>query len=137
MHAGGLGPIPYTACMQSALVIVVICLGVVGVLWGLHKFGGMFPDLATTDSDTVRHAKVLRWGVNGQAVVVSVNATKASVGDDPVMMVKLMVRKEHWQPYEVTLHTTLKPSVLAQLQPGSDIPVKIDPKHPESVAIVL
>ena len=98
---------------------------------------GMFADLGGIDSDMVRHAKILKHGKDGTGVVVSVTKTDKTAGNDSLMIVILMVRTQDWKPYEVTLRTMLKTAALATLTPGAEVPVKIDPRNPESVALVL
>ncbi|HRH94015.1 MAG TPA: hypothetical protein PKV72_05805 [Candidatus Peribacteria bacterium] len=123
--------------MQIALFLVLTVVTIAIVGWIAVKYGGMFPELRGTDSETVRHAKVLRRGLSGMGVVSSVTKTDKTAGDDSLMILKLMVRTQDWKPYEVTVQTMFKTAELARLVPGAELPVKIDPRNPDSVALVF
>lgn len=119
------------------LTTFLIASSVVGaaVLWIAIKHGGMFAELGGTDSEVVRNAKVLRRGIPGQGVVESISETGEKGGG--LMLIKLLVHTENWQPYEVTLRTPIKAEHLPRVQPGCKVSVKIDSRNAESVALVL
>lgn len=123
--------------MQIAVFLLLTAITLAVVVWIAIKYGGMFPELRGTDTEMVRHSKVLRRGLSGLGVVSSVTKTDKTAGDDSLMILKLMVRTQDWKPYEVTVRTMFKTAELARLVPGAELPVKIDPRNPDSVALVF
>ncbi|HVT60677.1 MAG TPA: hypothetical protein VHR45_20055 [Thermoanaerobaculia bacterium] len=75
-------------------------------------------------------------GIPAEAEILSHWDTGITVNGDPVIGLKLQVRPKDGAPYEALIKKSLVSRLdLSQFQPGSVIPVRIDPKDPSRVAI--
>jgi len=71
---------------------------------------------------------VLAIGENSGGGVVTVN-------DQPYLNLHLRVEDGFREPYDVSFDTIIPRSVLPQFQPGTVIPLKVDPDDPHKVVI--
>src|ERR1700730_3572617 len=77
-------------------------------------------------------------GIAARAEILSIQETGMKVNDDPVIGLKVRVQPADGPAYDATIPKSLVRYVdLPQFQPGSVIPVRIDPKDPSRVAIDL
>ncbi len=91
-------------------------------------FGTMFKGAA-------RRKVLLRQGVDGLAKLMVVEQSGTQVNDQPMLHLRMMVEVPGQSPYAV-LHREVVPQIrLAQLQPGIQLPVKVDPQDARNMAI--
>jgi hypothetical protein len=78
---------------------------------------------------------LLESGTPGRATVTGVTDLGVLVQFNPQVVVDLTVAVGGAPPYDVHLTTTVSPTHLAQLEAGADLDVRVDPAHPQHVAI--
>ncbi len=106
----------------GGLIVVTTVFSLVTV------FGTLFKGAA-------RRKVLLRQGVDGSAKLMVVEQTGTRVNDQPLLQLRMMVEVPGSSPYSV-LHREVVPQIrLAQLQPGMQLPVKVDPRDPRNMAI--
>jgi hypothetical protein len=76
-------------------------------------------------------------GLRGEATVTSVQDTGVQVNNMPMLDVGLLVSLEGRDPYAAAAHQVVQRSAVPRVQPGMKVPVKVDPEHPEVVALDL
>ncbi len=75
-------------------------------------------------------------GVRGQAVIVRLWDTGITLNDDPVVGLRVEVRRPGHASYQADIPRTLVSRLrLSQVQPGRKLPVWIDPADPKRVAV--
>jgi hypothetical protein len=75
-------------------------------------------------------------GEPAQATVLQVWDTGITVNNDPVIGLRLTVERPGQSPYEAVIQKSRVSRVhIPQFQPGSRVPIKIDPKDPARVAL--
>jgi hypothetical protein len=75
-------------------------------------------------------------GESARATVLAVWDTGITVNNDPVIGLKVTVERVGRPPYEAIIQKSLVSRVhLPQFQPGSRVPVRVDPKDPSRVAL--
>jgi hypothetical protein len=75
-------------------------------------------------------------GETARGTVIQVWDTGITVNNDPVIGLRLTVLRSGRQPYEATINKSLVSRVhIPQFQPGSQVPVKVDPRDPARVAL--
>jgi hypothetical protein len=74
-------------------------------------------------------------GIAGTAKVLSVADTGASVNDNPVCELRLAVTVPGHEAYETTLRQTIPRLQAPMLQPGTSLPVKVDPQDRDAVIL--
>lgn len=95
---------------------------------GFVVFGALFKGAA-------RHKVLVRRGVDAWAKVMVVEQTGTRVNDQPMLRLRMLVEVPGKPGYAV-LHREVVPQIrLAQLQPGVQLPVKVDPQDPRNMAI--
>lgn len=75
-------------------------------------------------------------GVDGTATIVSMQATGANVNMQPELQFQLTVDVNGNQS-TVTHTQVVSPAVIGQLQPGAQVPVKVDPNDHSQLMIGL
>jgi hypothetical protein len=75
-------------------------------------------------------------GVDGTATIVSMQATGANVNMQPELQFQLTVDVGGSQS-TVTHKQVVSPAVIGQLQPGAQVPVKVDPNDHSQLMIGL
>jgi len=75
-------------------------------------------------------------GVDGTATIVSMQATGANVNMQPELQFQLTVEVGGSQE-TVTHKQVVSPAVIGQLQPGAQVPVKVDPNDHSQLMIGL
>ena len=76
-------------------------------------------------------------GLQGDAIVTSVQDTGVQVNNMPMLEVGLQVSLEGRDAYEASVKQVVQRSAVPRVQPGMKVPVRVDPQHPEAVAIDL
>jgi hypothetical protein len=80
--------------------------------------------------------RIQEIGVPGEARILAIWDTGMTLNDDPVVGLRVLVDRFDGQPYEVEIAKSVVSRVhLPQFQPGSVVPVKIDPAAPDKVAL--
>src|SRR5580704_15862128 len=75
-------------------------------------------------------------GIPAEAAILQIWDTGITVNEDPVIGMRVEVRPKDGAPYEATIKKSeISRLDLPQFQPGNVIPVRIDPKDPQHVAI--
>ena len=75
-------------------------------------------------------------GVDGTATIVSMQATGANVNMQPELLFELNV-DVNGSSSEVTHKQVVSPAVIGQLQPGAQVPVRVDPNDHSQLMIGL
>jgi hypothetical protein len=75
-------------------------------------------------------------GVDGTATIVSMQATGANINMQPELQFQLTVDVGGSQS-QVTHKQVVSPAVIGQLQPGAQVPVKVDPNDHSQLMIGL
>lgn len=85
----------------------------------------------------VRDAKALQQtGLRAKARILKIWDTGMTVDDDPVIGLRVEVAPEGGPPYVATIDRALISRLdVPQFQPEKVIPVRVDPKDPQHVAI--
>ena len=79
---------------------------------------------------------IQKVGEPAQATVLQVWDTGVTVNDDPVIGLRVRVERAGQSPYEAVIKKSLVSRVhIPQFQPGSRVPVKVDPKDPNRLAL--
>lgn len=83
--------------------------------------------------------KILQHGRPAAAVVMSIGENSqggtVTINDQPYLNLQLEVRDGNKNPYTVSLDTVIPRASVPQFQPGTVIPIKIDPEDPMKIAI--
>jgi hypothetical protein len=87
-------------------------------------------------ADQVLAEKLANEGVDGTATIVSMQATGANVNMQPELLFQLNVDVNGSQS-EVQHKQVVSPAVIGQLQPGAQVPVKVDPADHSQLMIGL
>jgi hypothetical protein len=75
-------------------------------------------------------------GVDGTATIVSMQATGANINMQPELQFQMTVDVNGSQS-DVTHTQVVSPAVIGQLQPGAQVPVKVDPNDHSQLMIGL
>ncbi len=75
-------------------------------------------------------------GVDGTATIVSMQATGANINMQPELLFQLKVDVNGSQS-DVQHKQVVSPAVIGQLQPGAQVPVKVDPNDHSALMIGL
>jgi hypothetical protein len=110
------------------IVTMLYVFGVTFIGPMLSFFGG---------SPTTR--RILREGRSADATIKAIGENSrggvVTVNDQPYLNLQLEVHDSYQAPYITSLDTIIPRSVLPQFQPGTILPIKIDPNDPMKVAI--
>ncbi|HEY4276622.1 MAG TPA: hypothetical protein VGM91_00290 [Conexibacter sp.] len=83
----------------------------------------------------VETQRLMATGLIGHATVRELRDTEVLVNDNPLIEFELLVSVEDRGPYLVTHRQVVSRLVLANFQPGTSIPVRVDPADPDRVLI--
>ena len=75
-------------------------------------------------------------GVDGTATIISMQATGANINMQPELQFQMTVDVNGRQS-DVTHNQVVSPAVIGQLQPGAQVPVKVDPHDHSQLMIGL
>lgn len=79
--------------------------------------------------------RIRRVGQSAEALVLEIRDTGMTVNDDPVVAFRLQVRPISGTPYEVETRGLVGRLDVPQVQPGTVLPVAVDPQDPRKVAL--
>jgi hypothetical protein len=88
-----------------------------------------------TESQTIEAQRLLQVGHVGHAMVMSVRHTGVTVDDNPQAELELCVALEGRDPYKITHTQVISPVAMGGFQPGSKVPVRVDPSNPHNVLL--
>ncbi len=92
--------------------------------------------IANRMSGVTESRAIQKIGESAQATVLQVWDTGVTVNNDPVIGLRVAVERAGQPPYEATIKKSLVSRVHIPLfQAGSRVPVKVDPKDPNRVAL--
>lgn len=84
-----------------------------------------------------KEALLLTKGIDGQAEVVSVEPTNVTVDGVPRYHIALRVAQQGKPPVDATVGATLTAAQARRVQPGSTVPVLVDPDDPRHLRLEL
>lgn len=115
--------------------IMVVCIALPFVASFAHFWKPMLSFFG--GSPTTR--RIRKTGRPATATVQSIGESSlggtTTVNDQPYLGLTLEVDDGHRAPYLVNIDTIIPRANIPQFQPGSVIPVKVDPKDPQKVVI--
>jgi len=72
----------------------------------------------------------------GSATVFGLKETHSSVGEQPLMKIRLGIRFNEGGPYtELDLETTVSPFDAHRIQPGAELQVRFEPTEPDNFSV--
>jgi hypothetical protein len=80
-------------------------------------------------------SKVLQSGMSAQAQILTAQETGTRINDQPEVMMTLLVQIPGQAPYQAQTTSVLSHMLLARVQPGMTVPVKVDPANLQQVAL--
>jgi len=125
------GPMDVTSIMNHTWLIVGASLAVTLIITivMIRQFAPMMKS-AKNLMDGMAAANQLRVsGIPGVAQVVGVQGTGTMINMMPVCILTLQVMPQGGQPYAVTVQAPVHPVNMPRVQPGQNVPVKIDPNN--------
>jgi hypothetical protein len=80
--------------------------------------------------------EIQKVGEAARATVVQVWDTGITVNNDPVIGLRLTVQRPGQEPYEAVINKSRVSRVdIPRFQPGSQVPVRVDPQDPARIAL--
>jgi len=104
---------------------------------GLQSLGELGEQMGKLKDYEAATRDVPADGPRGEATVTSVQDTGVQVNNMPMLEVGLQVSLEGRDPYAASVRQVVQRSAVPRVQPGMKVPVRVDPEHPESIAIDL
>ncbi len=127
--AGIVTGLPAWAIVLISLVVILISGGIFATFYFVFK-AVLGPE--------VERRKLLESGEPAEATILAVTDTGVTVNRIyPVVKLLLEVRPQGRPPYQVETKMMLNRMDIPQIQSGKVVPVKIDPRRPQRVAIVM
>jgi hypothetical protein len=115
---------------------VLICLLV--ILFEAAFYAVFFFALRWTLGPEVARRKLLEKGEPAEATILKVTDTGVTMNNIyPVVNALLEVRPQGRPPYQVETRMIVNRVDIPQVQPGTVVPVKIDPRNQKRVAVVM
>ncbi len=116
----------------TAIMIVAI------LLFEAVLFAVFYYALKWTLGPEVARRRLLESGEPAEATILQVTDTGVTMNNIyPVVKVLLEVRPQGRPPYQVETRMTVNRVDIPQVQPGTVVPVKIDPRSQKRVAVVM
>ncbi len=81
-------------------------------------------------------AKLMKTGVDGLAKILAIETTGTRVNHQPMFRFRMLVQAQGLEPFLAVHHEVLAPGRVQQLPPGTQLPIKVDPKDPSMLAIL-
>ena len=99
--------------------------------------GAMLSGCAVVDrlSGEGEARRIRRVGATAEALVLEIRDTGITLNDNPIVAFRLQVRPPTGIPYEVETRGLVGRLDVPQIQPGAVLPVAIDPRDPNKVAL--
>ena len=113
----------------------VLTAGVWGLLFGLPfilVFGWVYFKFL---KPVFAQSKILKAGEPATATILEVSDTGMTINENPVVKLKLKVQRKSGSPYEAEAKTLISRLQVGSFQPGQKLNVKVDPEHPENIAV--
>jgi hypothetical protein len=107
-------------------------LGALLVALALGPLGCAMVDRLSGESE---NRQIRQVGVPAEAQVLRIWETGVRINDDPVVGFELEVYPEGKEPYRAETKALISILFIPQIQPGSRLPVKVDPNDPQRVAL--
>lgn len=102
-----------------------------------HMISGMTSQVMPALNQLEQNQALLQNGLDGQAEVVNLQETGQYINNQPQVQIALQVTHPNGQQYQTTTLAMVPQTAIPRVQPGSQIPVKIDPSDQNKVAVVL
>ena len=100
---------------------------------------GFFMDLRNVprqmEADARRADHLTRNGRAGTATIVALRQTGTFVNENPEVEMDLQVTVDGMVPYPATHRQVIAMIAAPQFQPGSTVPVRVDPAQPTSLIV--
>ncbi|MFW6051708.1 MAG: hypothetical protein ACODAU_11060 [Myxococcota bacterium] len=127
------------AAAMGPLIGGAMTIGV--ALFVLPRFTGMISSMTSQIMPSLQQLEqnqsLLQTGLDGTAKIVSAQETGQYINMQPQVQLVLDVAHPNGQGYQVTTLALVSQLNMPRVQPGADVPVKIDPADPQQVAVVL
>ncbi len=92
-------------------------------------------DAMALQEDMQAQQALLQTGTLAAGTIKTFQDTGALVNFNPQVVIELDVEAEGQDPYTVQTTTTVPQTMLAQLQPGNKLALRVDPSNNQSIAI--
>lgn len=92
-------------------------------------------ELAARGREQAEAHRLMATGLLGQATVLALRETGATVHGSPQVEFELIVSVDDTPPYNVVHRQSISWLVLGNLQPGASVPVRVDPVDAHTVLI--
>ena len=99
---------------------------------GMAQMSSALNDM-NADGQKAQH--LMANGRQGTATIVSLEQTGMYVNENPQVEMQLDVAVEGMAPYSATHRQVLAMIAIPQFQPGSSVPVRVDPQDPQSLIV--
>ena len=117
----------------SSIVIVSVCVGLVFTL--VIGVGVTVLAIRLIRKATGPDRSILQNGISAKARILGLQQTSMMVNNQPQVAFNLEVHPPQGVPYQAQLKAVIPMVNIPQLQPGVEVPVKIDPKDPTKVVM--
>lgn len=98
--------------------------------------GVIFAGIGFAMRKAAQRAERLRvHGVRAVGRIANIAPTGMSINNVPQMQITLIVEVPGQSPYQATTKMLLSPYALAQVGPGAQVPLRVDPQNPNDVLI--
>jgi hypothetical protein len=84
-----------------------------------------------------QRSQILQTGIPAMATIVGLADTGMLVNYQPQVRIALQVQPPNGAPYQTEVTMVVSQLMIPRVQPGMQVPVKIDPKDPSKVAIAM
>ena len=101
----------------------------------LHQATEAVDDAMALQDEMQKQQQLLTTGIPGKASIKGVTDTGTLVNFQPQVVLDLAVEAAGKPAYDVQVTTSVPQVMLARLQPGGAVAVKVDPADPSSLAI--
>ena len=92
-------------------------------------------DAMALQEDMQAQQVLLQTGTPAAGTIKSFQDTGMLVNFNPQVVIELDVEAEGQAPYSVQTSTSVPQTMLAQLQPGNKVAIRIDPSNPQNIVI--
>ncbi|GAB2841023.1 hypothetical protein GCM10022221_45420 [Actinocorallia aurea] len=81
-------------------------------------------------------AHLMHTGVPATGMITAVHDTGTRLNGQPMVSLELLVTALSRPPYPVTVQSVVPLTGLARLNPGQELPIRVDPVQPQTVAVL-
>jgi prepilin signal peptidase PulO-like enzyme (type II secretory pathway) len=119
------------------IVTAIIVEPVLGIIVGVIVIGTFYWVFKSVLGPEVEARRIIETGEPAEAVILKVTETGWTVNDIYyVVKFRLEVHRKDQPPYQAETKGMISRLTMAQFQAGMKVPVKVDPKNPQRVALV-